>query len=429
MKILLIHNHFSKEYIDDTTSLFFETKSLLERHDNTVIVFSMSNPSNEFSPHNIYFADAFDRSTMNWFRKLCAFPRSLYNRDAIDKLRVLLKDEQPDIAHVFAVEEQISPSIFSLLKEYGIPIAYRISDYRSICPNAKLFSRGKFDRACEGGHYYKLFFRRSIHHSLIASFSGMVRGYINHFFRFYEYIDLFLAPSSAAQKIYGEYHISPEKIVVLRNALNPTKYHYMFEKKKYILYIGRLSEEKGILTLLSAIHLLVQQAKMQDYKCLIVGEGPQEKILKQFVKENSLQDVVHFVGSCRKDLHQWEDLQKHALCSVAPNLWPDPAPITVSEAMAFGTPPIVSNTGGASESIIDGQSGLLFEAGNSEDLADKLELMISDTSFSESMRREARKHVSKICDPQVYYDNLMMYYGMLIKRKMKRDNKWNADEE
>lgn len=429
MKIILIHNHFSKDHTDDTTSVFFETKSLLERHGNTVIVFAMSDTNNESSPYNVYFPDAFDRSTLNWFQRLLTFHRSIYNRDATEKLKVLLKDEKPDIAHIFSVEEQITPSIFSLLKDFGIPIAYRISDYRSICPNEKLFSHSKDDHSCKRGCFYKLFFHRSINNSFTASFAGMFRGYANRFHRFYEYVDLFLAPSIATQKIYGEYNISPEKIVVLRNALNLAKYHYVFEKKKYILYIGRLSQEKGVRTLLSAIHLLVQQGKMTKHKCIIAGDGPQEESLKQFVKENSLQDVVHFVGYCRKDLHQWEDLQKHALCSVIPSLWPDPAPITVAEAMAFGTPPITSDVGGASESIIDGQSGLIFEAGNSDDLADKIELMISDVSLAQEMRRAARKHVSKINDPTVHYENLMMYYGILIKRKINRETKWQSDNE
>lgn len=424
MKILLIHNHFSKQYTDDTTSVFFETKALLERQGNSVVIFAMSDTSNESSPYSFYFPDAFDRTQMKWFRKLYNFPRSLYNRDAVEKLRVLITDEMPDIVHVFSVEDQITPSIFSLLKEFKIPIVYRISDYRVICPNEKLYSHRKNDTSCVTQNFCKLFLHRSINHSFLESFRGMIKGYVNRFYRFYDYVDLFLAPSIAAQKIYGEYGIPPEKIVVLRNALNLANYHYVFDKSNYILSIGRLSKEKGILTLLSAIHLLAQQDKMDTFTCVIAGHGPQEESLKQFVKENTLQEIVHFVGHCHKDHHQWEDLQKNASASIITLEWPDPAPITVSEAMAFGTPPIVSDAGGAQESITDGEDGLIFETGNSEDLADKIELLITDRSLSQQMRRKARKSVATINDPQIHYDNLMMYYGMMIKRHEKRAKKW-----
>ena len=427
MKILLIHNHYSKEHTDDTTSAFFETKALLERHGNIVCIFSMSDLSNESSPQNLYFPEYFDRTTMNWIQKLFSFPRSLYNRDAATKLKTLLDDEKPDIAHIFRVEGQISPSIFSLLKEQKIPVVYRISDYSAICPNEKLFSHGEVDTSCEKEKFYKLFFHRSIGNSFSSSFAGMIRGYVNRFYRFYDYVDLFLAPSIAAQKLCGEYGIPPEKIVVLRNTVNLSNFCYMYEKQNYILYIGRLSQEKGILTLLSAIHLLAQQGKMTPYKCVIAGNGPQEELLRQFVQDNDLQEIVHFVGFCRKDRHQWEDLQKNARVTIVPQLWCDPAPIIVSEAMAFGTPPIVSNAGGAHESVIDGQSGLIFEAGNSEDLADKIELMIKDVHLAQQMRREARKYVSEVNNEQAHYDNLIMYYGMMIKRKEKREKKWASE--
>lgn len=421
MKILQIHKYYSKIRGGGSVSAFFETKALLERRGHSVVVFSMDDPTNESSPYSHYFAQHFDLREMNVWQKMRHIPKVLYNRDAAKKLDKLLTIEKPDVAHVHNIYHYLTPSIFPILKKHKIPIVFKLSDYHAICPNYKLFAHGEIDESCRHKKYYKLFFNCSINNSRSESFVAMLEGYVNRLFRLYDYVNLFLAPSIFMQKICGEYGISGNKIVVLRNVLTLSAYQHTFEKKKYILYMGRIAEEKGLFTLLEAVHLLVQQGKMQDYKCIIAGHGPEEENLKQFVHDNHLGEHIHFVGFCKKWTQQWEDLQRNAAISVLPSIWYDNSPIAISEAMAFGTPVIVSNIGGTKEMITEGKSGLTFEARNVPDLADKIELLITDKMLSHEMRRNVRERVTKINNEETYYADLMMYYGMVIKKNKQKD--------
>lgn len=420
MKILEIHKYYSKKSGDGSVSAFFETIALLERRGNEVVVFSMQNTDNEPSPYDQYFTAHFDLRTMTFWQKFRHIPKVLYNREAAKKLDQLLTDQKPDIAHVHSIFHYLSPSIFPILKKHNIPIVFMLSDYHAICPNHKLFAHGKIDDTCRDKKFYKLFSNSSINNSRAESFVAMIEGYTNRLFRLYEYVDLFLAPSVFMQKICGEYGIPQDKIVVLRNVLDLNAYQRTFEKKKYILYMGRLSEEKGILTLLNAVQLLARQGKLDDFHCIIAGHGPQERELHAYVKNNDLNKYVHFVGFCSKETQQWSDLQKYASIMVLPSIWYDNSPIAISEAMAFGTPVIVSDRGGTKELIKEGKSGLLFQAGNIADLADKIEVLLSDESLSSQMRRHARERVTELNNEEKYYANLMMYFGMTIKNNKER---------
>ncbi len=416
MKILQIHKYYSKKRGGGSVSAFFETKELLEKKGHDVMVFSMQDTNNELSSECMYFANHFDiREAKNIFHKLWLVPRVIYNRDAVKKLDKLLTKQKPDVAHVHNIYHYLTPGIFSILKKHGVPIVFKLSDYHAICPNYKLFAHGRIDHSCENEKYYKLFLNKSINNSYSESFVAMIEGYINKWFGFYDNIDIFTAPSEFMRELAISYGIPKEKIVILRNVLNFDAYTASRKKEKVFLYMGRISQEKGLVVAIEAMKLLKQKGILGEWKFIIAGKGPHEKFLHEFVKKNNVEDVVKFVGFCQKGGDTWTRLMGTSAVAILPSVWYDNSPIAISESMAFGSPVIVSDCGGTKEMIEDGKSGFIFKTGDVADLANKMQKFINNNELVQSMGEKAKKHIRSLNNEEEYYQKLMEIYKKASK--------------
>jgi glycosyltransferase involved in cell wall biosynthesis len=421
MKILQIHKYYSKKRGGGSVAAFFETKELLESMGHEVMVFAMHDPDNEYARENVYFAEHFDiRATKNVWQKIRLLPRVLYNREAMEKLDLLLKKKKPDVAHVHNIYHYLTPGIFRVLKKHGVPIVFKLSDYHAICPNYTLFSHGKIDNSCKNGSYYKIFFNKSIGDSWSESFVGMVEGYVNRWRRFYDDVDIFVAPSEFMRKICVTYGIPAEKIVILRNVLNFRSYpEQIVPKSHFFLYMGRIAPEKGLPVLIVAVQKLKERNMLGEWHCVIAGKGPEEKKLRDLVQKEGLADVISFAGFHQKGSREWFMLMQQAAVAVLPSVWYDNSPIAISESMACTTPVIVSDAGGTKEMIEDGVSGYVFQSENVTDLADKMQKFIDDPSLCDRMGVSARERVFAINNEKTYYTRLMDIYDKAIKKHTK----------
>ena len=419
MRILQIHKYYSSKRGGGSVSAFFETKKLLESKGHEIMIFAMHDPDNEPTPYSKYFAEHFDiRSAKSIWKKIMLVPRVIYNRDAMRKLDALLHVKKPDVAHVHNIYHYLTPGIFRVLKKHGVPIVFKLSDYHAICPNYALFAHGKIDDSCRGGKYYKLFCNRSINNSWAESFVGMIEGYVNKWCKFYDLVDVFVAPSEFMRDLCASYGIDRNKIRILRNVLNFSAYDVPdIQKEKYFLYMGRVSEEKGLTTLVDATRILVQQQKLDTWKVIIAGKGPHEQKLRTYVAEKDLEGIVDFAGFCAKGSVAWSQLMRAASVAVLPSVWYDNSPIAISESMAFRTPVIVSDLGGTKEMIEDGKSGIVFHAEDAEDLARKMYQFIEHEELVTSMGEGAYMRVQMINNEKGYYNKLMDVYHDAITDK------------
>lgn len=418
MRILQIHKYYSRKRGGGSVSAFFETKKLLEDRGHEVIVFSMQDDDNEPSQESAYFAKHFDiREAKNIFQKICMIPRVLYNRDAVNKLDQLLTDKKPDVAHVHNIYHYLTPGIFRVLKKHKIPIVFKLSDYHAICPNYKLFAHGKIDDSCKDGRYYKLFCNQSIGDSWAESFVGMIEGYVNKWGKYYDHVDVFAAPSEFMRDLCVSYGISRDKIEILRNVLNFGAYgNDAVNKEKFFLYMGRISQEKGLTVAVDAMKKLKEDGRVQGWKLIIAGKGPDEKNIAQYIIQNDVSDFVEMAGFCKKGSEEWRVLMNAASVAVLPSIWYDNSPIAISESMAFHTPVIVSDLGGTKEMIEDGRSGFVFYAHDSNDLAEKMHKFIADEKLVQDMGEEAYRRVKEINNEDTYYDALIAIYDRVINK-------------
>ncbi len=412
MRILHIHKYYSRKRGGGSVSAFFETKKLLESSGHEIMIFAMDDPENESSSESGYFAEHFDiRTARGFWQKLKLVPRVIYNREAMKKLDALLTARRPHVAHVHNIYHYLTPGIFRVLKKHGVPVVFKLSDYHAICPNYALFAHGKIDESCRNGRYYKLFFNRSIGNSWAESFIGMIEGYVNKWWKLYDNVDIFLAPSEFMRDLCTSYGMDRSKIRILRNVLNFSAYtEHEITKEKYFIYMGRLSVEKGITTAIEAMRILKEKNALDEWKLIIAGKGPEENILRRYVEDKVLDDVVEFAGFCAKGSKGWMHLMRTASVAILPSIWYDNSPIAISESMAFKTPVIISDRGGTKEMIEDGESGYIFRAEDCVDLAQKMQKFIDQKELVNDMGKKAFIRVQKINNEKEYYNQLIQIY-------------------
>ena len=401
MKILQINKYYFRKGGAET--VFFNTMRLLEKHGHTVIPFSLKNEKNEPSPYEDYFVDYPELSESSVCQKIKNLTSFVYNREAAHKLELLIQKERPDVAHIHLMFNSMSVSILPVLRKYGIPVIMSVHDYRLVCP-AYTFTdgKGRICERCRSGRYYNCLLHRC---SKGNFFNSLMLG-VDSYFRswFYppvEYIDRFLFVSKFAM----DKHIHIDS-----RYGNKCTYLYNFTptvdcdvvKGDYLLFFGRLSEEKGVSTLLEAMK------RLPHIKLKIAGTGPMLQQLKAAAPANA-----EFVGF--KKGEELRDLVHKASFVVVPSEWYENNPLSVIESCMIGTPVIGSDMGGIPEIIKVGETGFVFPVSDVHALAatigDAMEM--SDVKYFE-MSRKARIFAERHFSAEEYYKSLINNYTEVI---------------
>lgn len=353
MKILQINKYDYRKGGSETH--FFDLIDLLRSKGHEVSVFTARGNSGDMELPELI---SFDKFSLRNILKM------LWNHDAVRKLDAVLASEKPDIAHLHNIYHHLSPAIIHLLKKRRIPIAMTLHDYKIICPNYKLFNQGKICEKCKGGKYYHCLFDKCVKGSRAKSLLAMIEAYLHRkMLKSYEKVDIFIAPSRFIKDKFVEFGVPAEKIEVIHNfvSLRPAK--SVEKQENYILYFGRLSEEKGIDSLVEAMAYV-----NGDIRLKIVGNGETKKNLKS-------EDRIEVLGYM--DGVELTKAVSGAIAVVIPSVWYENMPLSMLEAMAAGKAVIAADIGGIPEIIRDGENGFLFEAGNANELAEKINDAVS----------------------------------------------------
>lgn len=415
MKILQIHKYYTKNRGAGSVTAFFETIKLLKRKGHKVIIFSMNDPDNYPTKYQKYFTEHFDLNVISFWKKVWLIPKTIFNREAQRNLEQLIKDEKPDVAHIHNIYHYLTPSIFHTLKKMKVPMVFKLSDYKAICPNKFLFNQGKICEKCKGGKYYWCFLNRCIKNSWAFSFVGMIEAYVHRWLKSYEKIDLFLAPSEFMKRKCIEFGIPENKIKILRNVMNPDSFKKPanFREENHFLYVGRISQEKGIDQAIKAVKVLSKRGILGQSKFYIMGKGDDEGRLQNLVNRLGLKKQVDFLGfmtGAKRD-----EIITNSKFMIVPSIWYDNSPTVISEAGMLGKPVIVSDLGGSPEMVIDEETGFVCDAMNVGELATVIHRMLNlGKEKRERMGQQGREFIGKINNEGEYYEKLMRYYKGLL---------------
>lgn len=317
--------------------------------------------------------------------------QTIYSKQARKKIKIVLEDFKPDIVHLNNINFQITPSVIYEIKKHNIPIVQTVHDVQIACPNHRMYNEQKEQvcSKCINGNYINCIKDKCVHASALKSMTAAVESYYYHKRDTYNLIDKYICPGKFIAGVITESGVKPDKICVLRNYCDIRENLLPKDKsKKYVIYFGRLSVEKGISTLINVCR------RLSDIQFIFAGTGPLEPLCREV--EN-----IQAVGFKSGD--ELNTLVRNALFSVTPSQWYENCPMTIMESLSLGTPVLCSNSGGSPELIDDGVTGKIFKAGDERDLEEKIRFLYTNEKLLDEMEKncieESKKHtIDKYCD-------------------------------
>ncbi len=378
--------------------------SLLEKAGHATAVFSRANKQNILSRFSGYFPPDIQTDRVNLSLKALGTVKELiYSTTARSSLRKVLSEFKPDIAHAHNIYGRLSTSVLDELHSQGIPTVMTLHDYKLLCPSYLMLNKGSVCEECKGGRYHRAIINKCHKGSYVASAVYALESWLNHTLKKYDTVRYFISPSGFLRDKCIEFGWPAEKIVYLPNFVDTKAVDATPKPGKYLLYLGRLSPEKGVKTLLKAMERLKNPAM----PLFIVGDGPERANLEHFAAK--IRVNVYFTGYLKGP--ELIEAFKHAKAVVLPSEWYENAPLTILEAFAHGKPVIGARIGGIPEMIDDGVDGYLFKAGDVDDLRSKIEEIMSlNEDECLQMGNAGREKVLRSFSPEKHYTELMAVY-------------------
>ncbi|MBD1847779.1 glycosyltransferase family 4 protein [Cyanobacteria bacterium FACHB-63] len=338
---------------------------------------------------------------MNQMNPISAATRTIWSIEAYQTMEQRLNDRAYNLVHVQNFFPVISPSIYYAARAKSVPVVQTLRNYRLLCPNALFFRHGRVCEDCLGktvplpGVIHSCYRQSRLASGVVATMITAHRALQT----WNEMVDVYIALTEFARKKFIEGGLPQNKIVVKPNFVFPDP-GKAEEKEDFALFVGRLSVEKGVDTLIAAWQQVGQSMPLK-----IIGEGPLED---QVIEAAQNISSIQWLG--RKPLPDVYELMGRARLLIFPSKWYETFGRVAVEAFAKGTPVIASNLGAIAEIVEHGRTGLHFSPGDSEDLARQVEWALSHPLELAEMGNEARSEFEAKYTAKQNYQRLMQIY-------------------
>ncbi len=398
-----------------TEAYLFEVMELLRSHGHAVALFSMRDSRGEATAYDRHFlshVDFKDKSASLMARARMA-AHAIYSRDARRRLRGMIEDFRPDVAHVRNIYHHLSPSIFWELKKQAVPVLYHLNDFKILCPAYNLVTNGQAcSRPCTG-RYWKMLGKRCYEGGTAPSVVLASEAYAHHWAGTYrKCVDQFLAPSQFVKAILVKSGFNAEKISVLPHFQDLSEFAPFPVADAPILYFGRLSREKGVSDLILAMRGL------PEIRLQIAGEGPQREELEALAKRLHLGNV-EFLGHVDGD--KLQTIISFSRITVLPSHAYETLGKSILESFAWARPVIASDLGSRQELVRDHETGLLYKAGDVDQLAGAISYLAARPDLAAKMGAAGRKLVESHHSPEKHCAELVeIYQGMVSRARLEK---------
>jgi len=395
-----------------TERYFFAVSRELERRGHHVVHFSMDHPDNAPSDQAGYFVPRRDYDENGARPSLRDAGSLIRSSDAARRIRRLVAEAPPDVAHLHNIYHQLTPSIIESLRTAGVPAVMTLHDYKLVCPSYGLFSRGRFCYRCRGGHFYHAALEGCSGGSRMRSTLLAVESYYQKYSGVYEGIARFTAPSRFMRQTFLDAGYDAERVVYLpafvpeAGAASAVAQVPPGLPERFVLYFGRLSAEKGAALLLGAA------ARNPGIPLVICGDGPERDRLQRIADEQAL-DLVYFTGHAGRAVV--DALLEKAAMAVLPTLSPENAPFSALEAAVAGVPLVVSSMGGLPE-IAELSGGRVVPVGDEVALANTIRDLWQDGG-ARSAASEGRERIRAHYDCDTHMSRLQSIYEDAINAR------------
>lgn len=362
MKILMINKFLHPNGGSET--YIFKLGAYLQSQGHEVQYFGMEHEGRIVGNRVDAYTSDMDFHGGSKLAKLTYPIKTIYSSEARKKIRMVLEDFQPDVCHLNNFNYQLTPSVILEIRKWEkqtghkCKILYTAHDYQLVCPNHMCNNPNTAENCekCLGGHFLNCTKGKCIHGSLAKSAIGTLEAYFWKWMGVYKQIDKVICCSHFMKTKLDTNPVFAEKTVAMHNFVDPVEQKDV-QKKDYVLYFGRYSQEKGIAT-------LIQAAKeLPEIPFVFAGTGPLEH---QLAGISNIRNVGFQSGEAL------ETLIREARFTVYPSEWYENCPFSVMESQMYGTPVLGANIGGIPELIRVGETGELFESGNLCQLKEKI---------------------------------------------------------
>jgi len=385
MRILIIHNHYQWPGGED--AVVKAEADLLKERGHEVYVYERSNK--ELEQFSL------------WKKFACLFSCQ-WSRKTYEDITKIIRDFHPDIAHIHNIFFMISPSAYDACQDAKIPVVQSLHNFRWMCVNGLFYRNKNVCQECLKTHLWRGLLYCCYKKSFLLTFVFIK--VLRHHWRLKTWlckINAYITATEFTKKKYIEAGISADKIFVKPNFIYPDISFQPVEKKEYALYVGRLSEEKGVDVLLNAWR------SFKEISLKMMGDGPMENTLREIVQKENLSHI-EILG--RKNDQEYNDYMNGAQFLIVPSRCYESFPRIVVEGLAYGLPIIASRFASLEEIVNDGKEGFLFEPGNPKDLAEKISFLYNNPQIRNQMAQNARKVFQEKYAMERNYQTLMDIY-------------------
>lgn len=391
VRIAIVYNRYLNRGGED--EVFEAETRLLRRHDHDVTPVT---------------AEAADPEAASPYGKARLAAALIWSREWYGRMDALLRRVQPEIVHVHNVFPSMSPAVYHACRRHGVPVVQTLHNFRTVCPAAVCYRQGRICRDCVGrvaawpGVVHGCYQKSRTRTAVVAAMLGAHR-LIGTWTRA---VDVYVALSECSRRIFVDGGLPEDRIVVKPNFVDPDPGSGE-HRGGAVLFVGRLSANKGLRTLVAAWRRLGGRRALT-----VVGDGPLAGL------RDEAPPGITWAGRQPREAVLARMKDAHVL--VFPSEWYEGFPVAVVEAFATGLPVIASRVGAMTEIVEDGRTGLLFAPGDADDLAAKVEWAFAHSTELAAMGRNARREFEARYTAERSYERLLTIYRMAAARARTR---------
>ncbi|PWB82114.1 MAG: hypothetical protein C3F08_00455 [Candidatus Methylomirabilota bacterium] len=385
MKLLQLYNQYRSLFGGEET-VVKRTAELMEKHGGEARLILRS-------------SRGLDRSPLG---RAQAFVSGVFNPFSYREVAEYVKGYLPDVAHVHNLYPLFSPSVLVALRRAGVPVVMTVHNHFHTCPTANHLCKGRICERCVGGREYHCVLQ-DCRGNLFESVGYALRSMTARKLRlFTDNVTMVIALNQFAKERLVKAGFDEERVVVLPNMVEVPETPIDASRGRYVVFSGRMCPEKGVATLLDAAR------RTPEIPIRLLGGGPTLEEYSADAPPNAT-----FLGQITGE--RVVEQYRGARFLVVPSLWFEGCPLVILEAMSNGLPVIASRIGGLPELVDDGVTGLLFEPGDAEELANKMRALWLDTATCRKMGQAGRGRALKEHSESVFWNRLQAIYDAAIR--------------
>ena len=403
MKVLMVNKFLYPRGGAET--YFLKIGDLLEKWGHQVEYFGMADERNIVG--NSLNLSVRNKDFHNAGLEKYLYPfQIIYSLEAKCKIRRVIREFKPDIIHLNNINFQLTPSIIDAAAAEKVPMVQTVHDLQMLCPNHLMLDVNKMKpcELCMHGTMWNCVKGNCIHGSKLKSIIGSIEGILYRYIKTYDKVTTYICPSEFIEKKLLNRTRYKGKTQMLRNFLGEIPKDSAQEKKNYVLFFGRLSQEKGIDEFVKAC------AMLPEIPFVIAGSGPLEEKCKNSGLKN-----VQYVGFQTGDA--LKKLVQEALFSVHFSIWYENAPLAILESQALGTPVLCNRIGGIPELVDENETGILNDIFTAESYAEQIRKLYNDREKLKQFAANCLNKKNTMMTLEAYTERLLKIYNDVIERR------------